>query len=298
MSVADRLPSLSVLRCFSAAARHESFSEAAEELGLTQGAVSRQVRELESQMGTPLFRREGRGVRLTEAGRALAGPLLGDLERLQRTVRHAMAAGPNAKLLTIAAPPTFASRWLMPRLPGFQALHSDLEFVVYSRAEPFDLNEEQVDLAVHFGGWDWPGAQLTPLCPEDLLAVAAPDLLARYPQAGPQDILAMPLLHLMSRPYLWERFSRAVAPDLPPPRRGSQFDQFGLIIAAAIAGMGAAILPSYLIETELSDGRLVCLANVAPDTDRNYFVARPTGRSLPMASVFTAWLRKQVVRWA
>lgn len=296
MSQSTRLPSLSVLRCFSASARYESFSEAAEDLGLTQGAVSRQVRELESQIGTPLFRREGRGVRLTEAGRALATPLLGDLDRLQRTVRHAMAAGASAKLLTIAAPPTFATRWLMPRLPDFRDQHSDMDFVVYSRSEPFDLNEQHVDLAVHFGGWDWPGAQLTPLCPEDLMVAAAPDLLSRFPQSSPDDVLNLPLLHLMSRPYLWERFSQSVAPDRPAPRSGSQFDQFSLLIAAAVAGMGAAILPSYLIETELTDGRLVCLANVPPDTAQSYFVARPMGQTSALATEFTAWLRRQVVR--
>ena len=291
-----RLPSLSLLRCFSASARHESFSEAAEELGLTQGAVSRQVRDLEAQIGTPLFRREGRGVRLTEAGRALAGPLLADLDRLQRTLRHAIAAGPSAKVLTIAAPPTFATRWLMPRLKHFRAEQEHVEFVVYSRSDPFDLNEEQVDLAVHFGGWDWPGAQLTPLCPEDLMVVAAPDLLAAHPLRAPTDVLSLPLLHLMSRPHLWDRFSQSIAPGSPPPRGGSQFDQFSLIIAATVSGMGVAILPSYLIQAELGDGRLVCLAPVEAEAGQSYFVARPMGRTSKLATDFTAWLRRQVVQ--
>jgi len=298
MSYPIHLPSLSLLRCFCASARHESFSEAAEELGLTQGAVSRQVRDLEAQIGTPLFRREGRGVRLTEAGRALSGPLLNDLERLQRTVRHAMAGGAKARVLTVAAPSTFATRWLVPRIKQFRAVHEDLEFVIYSRSEPFDLNEEQVDLAVHFGGWDWPGAQLTPLCPEDLMVVASPDLLTRHPQHARTDVLKLPRLHLMARPYLWERFSRSILSDIPPVRNGSQFDQFSLIIAAAISGMGAAILPSYLIEAELADGRLVCLAPVPADSEQSYFVARPKGQATPLATEFMHWLRGQVTRKA
>jgi LysR family glycine cleavage system transcriptional activator len=126
MTTPDRLPSLSVLRCFEAAARHESLTAAAEELGLTQGAVSRQVKELETRIGTPLFRREGRGVRLTEAGRALAGPLGNDLERLRRTVHRGIAAGGRTRLLTLAAPPTFAARWLVPRLQDFRSRHRSI----------------------------------------------------------------------------------------------------------------------------------------------------------------------------
>ncbi|MCG6904181.1 MAG: LysR family transcriptional regulator [Rhodobacter sp.] len=295
MSAQDRLPSLSVLRCFEASAKHQSFTAAAEDLGLTQSAVSRQVKELETHVGTPLFRREGRGVRLTDAGRALFQPLLGDLERLRRTVHHAVAAGAGAQLLAIAAPPTFAARWLVPKLSDFRDLHPGLELVVSSRPEPFDLHEERVDVAVHFGGWDWPGAQLTPLCPEKLVVVAAPALLARYPVARPVDILEMPLLHLSSRPDQWDHFGLSIAQGRVP-RSGSHFDQFGLVIGAATAGMGAAILPTYLIEQELSDGRLTHLADADIETSKSYFVATPLGQSKPLASAFTAWLRKQVVR--
>jgi LysR family glycine cleavage system transcriptional activator len=295
MSQQDHLPSLALLRCFDAAAKRESFTAAAEELGLTQSAVSRQVKDLEEHIGTPLFRREGRGVRLTDAGDALSNSLRGDLDRLRRTVHQAIAAGAGAKVLAIAAPPTFAARWLAPRLSLFRDLHEDLELMVTSRAEPFDLQEEQVDVAVHFGGWDWPGAQLTPLCPEDLIAVAAPELLARHPVSTPADILNMPLLHLSARPHQWGEFSRNHT-DQVIPRSGSHFDQFSLVIGAAVAGMGAAILPTYLIENELSDGRLCRLTDITTQTSKSYFVATPMGQNTPLAAAFTAWLRKQVVR--
>jgi len=291
----NRLPSLALLRCFEAAAKRESFTAAAEELGLTQSAVSRQVKDLEDHIGTPLFRREGRGVRLTDAGDALFGSLRGDLERLRRTVHQAIAAGAGAQVLTIAAPPTFAARWLAPRLALFRDMHEGLELVVRSRAEPFDLQDERVDVAVHFGGWDWPGAQLTPLCPEDLIAVAAPDLLARYPVSNPLDILEMPQLHLSARPDQWGAFARSQT-DRVIPRNGSHFDQFSLVIGAAIAGMGAAILPTYLIEDELADGRLSRLADVTTQTSKSYFVATPMGQNTPLVAAFMAWLRKQVVR--
>jgi LysR family glycine cleavage system transcriptional activator len=295
MSQQDRLPSLALLRCFEAAAKRESFTAAAEELGLTQSAVSRQVKDLEEHIGTPLFRREGRGVRLTDAGRALFTSLQSDLDRLRRTIHQAIAAGAGAQVLAIAAPPTFAARWLAPRLSQFRDLHKGLELVVSSRAEPFDLHEEQVDIAVHFGGWDWPGAQLTPLCPEDLVAVAAPDLLSRHPVLNPVDVLNMPLLHLSARPDQWGEFARSLT-EQAVPRSGSHFDQFSLVIGAAVAGMGAAILPTYLIERELSDGRLCRLADVVSDSSKSYFVATPMGQNTSLTAAFTAWLRKQVVR--
>jgi LysR family glycine cleavage system transcriptional activator len=296
MAQSERLPTLAVLRCFEASAKQESFTAAAEELGLTQSAVSRQVKELEDQIGAPLFRREGRGVRLTGAGRALADVICDDLERLRRTMRHAVAAGTGPQVLAIAAPPTFAARWLVPRLPEFRDMHNGLEMVVYSRSEPFDLHKEQIDVAVHFGGWDWPGAQLSPLCPETLVAVASPDLVARYDVSESVDLLNMPLLHLSSRGHLWEEFALSLNENGSTFRRGSTFDQFSLVISAALAGMGAAILPTYLIERELNDGQLIRLADVTSDTAKSYFVATPMGQNLPLSASFTSWLRKQVVQ--
>lgn len=297
MTSQDRLPSLAVLRCFEAAAKYQSYTAAAEVLGLTQSAVSRQVKELEDHVGTPLFRREGRGVRLTLAGDALSSELSDDLDRLRRTMHHAIAAGSGPKVLAIAAPPTFAARWMVPRLPKFQALHADLQLAIYSRSEPFDLVAEKIDIAVHFGGWDWPGTQLTPLCPENLVAVAAPALLSKNPATTPAEILQLPLLHLSSRAHLWPQFD-ATLPPSETTRQGCRFDQFSLMIEATLAGMGAAILPTYLIESELSDGRLVKLASVNSDTSQSYFVATPLGQTSPIANAFTGWLRKQVVNRA
>lgn len=297
MPLQDRLPSLAVLRCFEAAARYQSYTAAAEVLGLTQSAVSRQVKDLEDYIGTPLFRREGRGVRLTTAGTTLADELSGDLDRLRRTMHHAIAAGSGPKVLAIAAPPTFATRWLVPRLPSFQAQHTDLQLALYSRGEPFDLIAEKIDIAVHFGGWDWPGTQLTPLCPENLAAVAAPSLLSQYPVTTRAEILQMPLLHHSARPHLWPEFDITQA-NPETTRQGCRFDQFSLVIEAAVAGMGAAILPIYLIENELSGGRLVKLETVNSDSNQSYFVATPLGQTAPLTTAFTAWLRTQVINRA
>ncbi|MCO6188632.1 LysR substrate-binding domain-containing protein [Rhizobium sp. L1K21] len=295
MLPAIHLPSLAVLRCFEAAAKHESFTAAAEELSLTQGAVSRHIRELEDQIGAALFRREGRGVRLTDAGRTFARELFDDLERLRRTISHAVAAGSTTKLLSIAVLPTFGSRWLMPRLPEFKNVRDDLELFVYSRSEPFDLSAAGIDLAIHTGGEEWPGAQLTPLCPEGLVAVAAPQLVHKFGDT-PRDLFNMPLLHMSSRPLLWENFRQTLAGVDVPARKGSYFDQFALVIAAAIAGMGAAILPTYLIESEIQSGTLRQISVLPDSFGRNYYIATPAGQTKPLATQFANWLKKQVSR--
>lgn len=296
MFSSSHLPSLAVLRCFEAAAKHQSFTAAAEELGLTQGAISRHVKELEEQVGAALFRREGRGVRLTDAGQNLARDLFDDLERLRRTMSHAVAAGSSTQLLSIAVLPTFGSRWLMPRLPDFKKGREDLELVVYSRTEPFDLAESGIDLAIHFGGDDWPGAQLTPLCPEGLVAVASPEMIEMFDVRGPEDIFRMPLLHISSRPLLWEKFRQTMPGLETPARKGSYFDQFSLVIAAAVAGLGAAILPTYLIEDEIKSGALLQIAAVPDFFGRSYFIATAAGANKPLAQQFSNWIRKQVRR--
>ncbi|MEM9634286.1 MAG: LysR substrate-binding domain-containing protein [Pseudomonadota bacterium] len=290
------IPSISVLRCFEAAARHQSFTAAAEELGLTQSGVSRQVKELEDQIGASLFRREGRGIRLTHAGKSLADSLFSDLTRLRRTISQAVAAGETQELLSIAALPTFATRWLVPRLKDFKARRPNLDLMVYSRSEPFDLVEQGIDVAIHFGTNDWPGAKLTPLCPEDLVVVAAPALIESNPINVKADILDLPLLHMTSRPHLWKAFQKTVPETTAHVQKGSYFDQFSLIIAAAAGGMGTAILPTYLIEVELASGALVELGTVRDGSGHNYYIATPPGELTPPAAEFLSWIRKQVSR--
>ena len=183
------LPSLALLRSFESAARHQSFTQAAEELHLTQSAISRQVRELEETMGVPLFRRLGRRVVLTDAGRLFAADIAVDLDRLRQTSLRAIAAGDNRTTLRIATLPTFAARWLIPRLPSFEAANPDVEISLATRLEPFDLLTERFDLAIHYGAADWPNAHLTLLCREEMIVVSAPGAFAdwpaeRWPMAG------------------------------------------------------------------------------------------------------------------
>lgn len=288
------LPSLAVLRCFEAAARRESFTLAAEELHLTQSAVSRQVRELEQTVGFPLFRRVGRRVVLSEAGRRFADELGTDLERLRQTVYQTIAAGDERRALRIASLPTFANRWLIPRLERFEAANPDIVVSIGTRLEPFDFHRERFDLAIHFGSEDWPDTRMVRLCDEAVVAVAAPEFVERHELTGPTDLASVPLLHLDSRPYAWREWFRAAGLSGEPALRGKWFDQFSMIITAAVASLGAGLLPAYLIEEELHTGRLVRIGDTALHTDKSYFVVTPAGERDELCRRFIEWIRGQV----
>ena len=290
------VPSLSLLSSFEAAARHESYTLAAEELGVTQGAISRQVRELENFIGIPLFRRIGRGVQLTEAGRAFAGEVADDLDRLQTSVNRAIAGGEAVSLLTIAVLPTFASRWLVPRLPDFKRVRPGVELELLSRTEPFDLLNSHVDLAIHFGRADWPGARLVPLCPEDLIVVASPQMVETFDLTSEARVFEAPLLHLTSRPGMWARYRAQLGVPGPDAFPGPRFDQFSMLIAGVTAGLGVAILPTYLVESELASGELRAIGRVASSPDEGYFVATPMGQTSELAKAFSDWLKREVRR--
>lgn len=289
------MPELSALQAFEAAARHGSFTRAAVELNLTQSAVSRQIRDLETQLGVALFERVRQRVVVSSTGQRL----LPEAERIlagvaDLTLRAASSRDVTGHL-TIATLPTFGSRWLMPRLPGFLALHPGLQATVLSRSDAFDMGEAGVDLAVHHGKPTWPGATCSYLCAETVIPVATPEL------AGSGRVLSdqTPLLHLESRPAQWSAWLGANGRDPTRGFHGHRFDQFALMIEAALAGLGAALLPAYLIEREVGQGRLVMLEGEHPiaETDTAYYIVVSDGRaSEPIVQAFVQWITTQVAR--
>jgi DNA-binding transcriptional LysR family regulator len=285
------LPSLSLLRCFEAAAKYQSFTRAARDLGMTQGAVSRQVRELEAQIGVTLFRPTGRGVALTEAGRSLANHVQDDLDRLRQTLRRAGAVDQGHQVLAIGVLPTFGSHWLAPRLRRFRDTHPGVELEIHSRTEPFDLIRHGIDLAIHFGRSHWVDGDLLPLCPENLVAIAAPDILAQPGAVLPN----LPLLHLRTRQNAWAAHFETLGLPVHAARRGMVFDQFATMIAAAIHGAGVAIVPTYLIERDLDRGALVPVLPHLPPKGMGdmYYVVMPKGVHNPTAARFRHWIMAQ-----
>ncbi len=288
------LPSFSVLRSFASAARHQSFTLAAEELNLTQSAVSRHIRDMESALGFSLFRRVGRRVVLTPAGKNLADALEDDLHRITQTLHRAIAAGMAGATLNVASLPTFASRWLIPRLPEFEKAHPGIGINLMARINPFDLAHERFDVAIHFGRDNWPDARLTKLCDEAMIAVASPAFVEKHGVKAPENLLDSPLLHLQSRPGAWADWMREAGVGDVPALPGKQFDQFTMVIAGATAGLGAGLVPAYLIEEELRSGVLVQIGDTSLATQNAYFLVQPLGVENPSADAFVAWIVAQV----
>ena len=235
------MPSFAVLRSFECAARHESFTAAAEELHLTQSAISRQIKELEAAVGVELFARVGRRVRLTEAGDRFATELTVDLERIRQTVFRAVSAGERNKALRIATLPTFATRWLVPRLADFERRHPGTEINLTARLDRFDFAAEHFDAAIHFGAPNWPGAEAERLCDEVVVPVATSSFAAEHGLNTPDDLLAAPLIHLETRPTAWNQWFALVGIDGIGAVHGKQFSQFSMVIAGALASLGACL---------------------------------------------------------
>ncbi|MBL4808297.1 MAG: LysR family transcriptional regulator [Rhodobacteraceae bacterium] len=288
------IPSLSALRSFEAAARHQSFTLAAAELNVTQGAISRQVKDLEYVIGTPLFRRVGRNVRLTNAGFSLATDLTSDLNGLTDTIARAISAGRDDTIIRLAVLPTFGNRWLVPRLGEFQAEHPKIKLSIATRDRPFDLMKERFDLAIHFGQDNWPDARLTRLCNETLVAVATPEFRDRHDVQTVPDLINAPLLNLETRPTAWDDWF--ASHGLVGTRTVSkiQFDQFSMVITSAIQSLGAALLPTYLIEKEIKEGSLIQLWDASLKTDNNYYIVSSLGDQNASIKIFTDWLIKAV----
>lgn len=247
-------PTLPELQAFVQAAETGSTTRAAAALGLTQSAVSRSLNSLEARLGVRLFHRVRQRLILSDAGRAMlpeAGRILGDLDAAALTV---MSFGGHSEVLRIAALPTFGAIWLIPRLRRFAASAPDVTFDMTATLEPVDFDRAPVDLAV-LRGPPRPGLRSAVLVPERLVVVAAPGLLGEGPLED-ADLARLPLLQQATRPNLWLDWFLDAGMDPITILRGARFEQFGMVLAAARAGMGAALVPEVLVGADLASGAL------------------------------------------
>lgn len=294
----SQLPDAQMLLAFEAAARHGSFTRAALELDLTQSAVSRQIGALEARLGLTLFNRIRQRVVLSESGRRLlpeARALIGGIE--QMTLR-AIGGRDVTGELRLATLPTFGGRWLVPRLPRFLAQHPGIQLQLATRSAPFDLAKDGMDVAIHYGTPAWPEASCHYLCNEAVVPVAAPRIAAglQRPEAELAEALAAaPLLHMDGRPQLWAQWFARTGADPAAAYRGHRFDQFALLIEAAVAGLGVALAPRYLIEGELAAGRLAEIRAEPMPTEPAYYVVLPDEKLAdPLCLAFLDWIRGEV----
>lgn len=287
------LPPMGALHCFVAAARHGNFSRAGVEIGLTQSAVSRQIALLEDWLQATLFHRTGRRVRLSEAGQAYLEALGPALDRIAAASSAAMAPARPSEL-SIATLPSFGMRWLAPRLATLSERHPGLIVNFTARAQPFDLDAERFDAAIHYGRPDWPGGEHTFLFREQAIAVCAPALVARHALSDPVQLAGLPLLYQALRPGAWADWLRGQGLDLALPTGGAVFDQFLMMAQAAVAGAGVALIPRFLIEPELAAGTLVSPFAHVLESDQAYYLVHRRGEAGPALRHFIAWLVDEV----
>ena len=303
-----KIPSLQALACFDAAARHQSYTRAAQELALTQGAVSRQIGALEAFVGVALFQRTRHGVALTERGAEYALQVAGRLQGLEQDTLEVMAGPGRGGSLRLAAVPTFATRWLIPRLPALAALHPELTVHIETRTRPFLFADTAFDAALYAGTAEqvanWTGTRATRLLDEQMVPVCSPALAAGLGQSAPrsplspltpQVIATLPLLQQSTRPSAWRQWFDAAGVAAPMALSGPRYELFSMTAAAAAQGLGLALVPRLLVEPELARGELmVACAQVLPG-DRAYYLVQPErAEERPALSGFKAWLREAV----
>lgn len=282
------LPSINSLLALEAVDRLGTASAAADELSLTHSAVSRQLKVLEEQIDVSLLRREGKGLRLTPAGRAYAHSVRDILHSLARASLTVKATG-SRNSLNLAVLPTFGMYWLNPRLRAFCKAHPEVQINQRTRVGQFDFEREQFDAALHFGMQDWAGVHYLPLAHERVIALAAPDFHDTLP-LPPETLLELPLLHLESRPGAWEQW--AAQNHCPADGlHGMLFDQFANMVEAAVSGFGAALLPEFLASREMARGRLVPASSGYVEAEGTYYLVWPkTGDQSAALSALIDWL--------
>ncbi|MBE1281809.1 MAG: LysR family transcriptional regulator [Rhodobacteraceae bacterium] len=284
------LPSIAALRALEALDRLGSASAVAEELSLTQSAVSRQLQSLETQLGCDLITRDGKRLTVSSAAKEYAADVRTALTLIANASLKVQAT-PLAGTLNLAILPTFGMRWLMPRLPEFARLHPDVTINMSTRLVPFNFAAEPFDAALHFGKAEWPGSQAMLLKHEQVLPVCAPDLLQARKVKDPADILRLPLLHIQTRPTAWQDWFLRHGVRQAADMSGTIYDQFATITQAALHGLGVALMPDYLVEQDLATGRLIALYPTPTEADGAYYLVWPETKSdAPALLKFRDWL--------
>lgn len=285
-----KIPSTAALVAFESAARHQSFTKAADELNLTQSAICRQIGGLESFLNVELFRRSRRGVVLTEAGVAYSRKVAAQLDAVERDTL-ALMGNQGTTSIELAVVPTFGTQWLLPRLRAFQRLHPEVTVHLTNRTRPFLFADTHFDAAIYYGDAEWSGTEAHFLMHEHLLPVCSPELLGDTPVTV-EHIAALPLLQQTTRPYAWRQWFAAQGMSVARDMTGPRLELFSMLAQAARHEMGIALIPPFLIQRELEEGSLViALDRTVPNSDRAYYLMVPERKSESAAlKAFRDWL--------
>ncbi|CAI8924195.1 LysR family transcriptional regulator, glycine cleavage system transcriptional activator [Pseudomonas sp. IT-P12] len=288
-----KIPSTAALISFEAAARHESFTKAAQELSLTQGAICRQIASLEEFLGVELFRRSRRGVKLTEAGLSYSRRVATQLDAVERDTLSVMGQQ-GTNVIELAVVPTFGTQWLLPRLKDFQQRHPEVTVNLTNRTRPFLFADTEFDAAIYFGDADWSGTESHRLMGENPMPVCSPNLMGRKTSLTLAEIAELPLLQQTTRPYAWRQWFNSQNLNVPRDMTGPRYELFSMLAQAAMHDMGIALIPPFLIQRELAEKRLVIANTQSLTSIKAYYLMIPD-RKVESASLkaFRDWLVSQ-----
>ena len=294
-----QLPPLNALRVFEAAARHLSFTKAAEELHVTPGAVSQQIKALEDFLQAPVFRRHKRTLLLTDEAQASLPILREGFDKLVEA-GEILARKADAGRLTVSVAPSFASKWLVPRLDRFQEIHPEIDVWVSADMNVVDFAVDEVDIAIRYGSGSYTGLVTEHLMAEKIVPVCAPQLLTGdNPIKTPEDLVHHTLLHDSGNDKdpscpTWPMWLKAAGVDHKTGDRGLKFNQSSLVIEAAVAGKGVALAKAALALADLEAARLVIPFDLTTPTEFSYYVVHPPSKSSsPAVKAFMAWVLKE-----
>jgi LysR family glycine cleavage system transcriptional activator len=295
METRRRLPPLNALRAFEAAARHLNFSRAADELSVTPGAVSQQIQNLEDYVGVALFKRTPKGLLLTDAAQTALPALREAFDRLAEAA-SLLTAAVDGRRLTLTAPPSFAAKWLVPRLKRFEEAYPQVDVWLSADMDIVDFAAGEIDMAIRYGAGRYPGLELQRLMSETVIPVASPSLLAGHPLNGPGDLAGHTLLHDGSPDADescpdWSMWLAARGVRGVDGTRGPRFNQSSLVIEAAMGGRGVALAKRTLAQDDLDAGRLVVPMQIATAVDFAYYLVHPKAKGrLPQVKAFVGWI--------
>ncbi len=298
--MSDRLPPLTALRAFDAAARHLSFAKAADELNVTPAALSFQIKSLEEHLGQALFRRLNRAVELTEAGKTLAPGAADGFATLQSAWLATRRLQDNSTL-TITAGPALTAKWLAPRLYEFARAHPEIDLRFSATLRNLDLERDEVDVAIRFGYGQDDGLYSVPVRPEWLTPVMTPELAEQFPTA--ESLQGAPLIHddsidFLDPPCDWATWFRAVGVNFTPTH-GAHFSNADHAIDAAVAGVGVALGRRPMIIKDMMEGRLVTPFKVAIETKARFrFLCLPGAEERPQIAAFRDWFLAEIEKTA
>src|SRR5512143_691163 len=289
--MATRLPPMQALRAFEAAARERSLTRAAESLHLTHGAISHQIKSLESDLGVRLVERAGRGIRLTDEGERFAARVRAAFAELATAVQE-ITTRANPRRLRVSVMPSFAARWLLPRIGRFVAAYPDVDLEVSANSTNVDFRRDDADVAIRYGFGQWEDVRVEHLLDDTFFPVCSPRIAGGVPKR-PADLARYPLLRSDNEP--WKVWFDAAGVDLPEPHRGPIFNDSSHMMQAAAEGQGIALGRATLLGNDERNGVLVRpFAVEAPSPRRHWLVYPPRSADSPKIAAFRAWLHAEI----